>query len=96
MLSPQYQNEFERRFPFIARAGTEFKQEFYSACRYIELPAHASICEEGQQCAQLAMLLEDVHIIHGLGSISTAHSEADLSLVEQAYGRAAERIKASL
>ena len=66
MISPQHQNEFEQRFPFIAQAGSEFTQEFYSACRYVELPAHASICEEGQQCAQLAMLLEGVGRVYKL------------------------------
>ena len=56
------------------------------------------ICDDelSNRVLQLALLLEDVHVIHGLGSISTAHTETDISLVEQAYGRVAKRIKASL
>ncbi len=45
---------------------------------------------------QLALLLKDIHVIHGLGSISTAHSEADFAAVEEAYGRVARRISSSL
>jgi CRP/FNR family transcriptional regulator len=60
MLSPQHKNEFEQLFPFMSGAGADFVRDFYAACRYIELPAGAAICEEGQQCAQLAMLLDGV------------------------------------
>lgn len=66
MLTPQQQDEFERLFPFVAQAGVEFKRDFYAACRYVELPADTSICEEGQQCAQLAMLLDGVGRVYKL------------------------------
>lgn len=66
MITPPQQTEFEQLFPFVTQAGTEFTRDFYAACRYIELPAHASICEEGQQCAQLAMLLEGVGRVYKL------------------------------
>ncbi len=45
---------------------------------------------------QLALLLEDVHVIRGLGSVSTAHGEQDIPAVQEAYRRVARRIKASL
>lgn len=45
---------------------------------------------------QLALLLEDVHVMHGLGSISTAHSTADIERLGEACRRAAQRIKAYL
>lgn len=66
MLTPQQQDEFESQFPFMVQAGDEFRRDFYAACRYVELPAEASICEEGQQCAQLALLLEGVGRVYKL------------------------------
>lgn len=66
MLAPEHRNEFERLFPFMAQAEAGFKRDFYAACRYVELPAEASICEEGEQCAQLAMLLDGVGRVYKL------------------------------
>lgn len=66
MLSPEHRDEFERLFPFVAQAGADFKRDFYAACRYLELPAEASICDEGQQCAQLALLLDGVGRVYKL------------------------------
>ncbi len=40
---------------------------------------------------QLALLLEDVHVIHGHGALSTAHTEADLDILEQACRQVARR-----
>jgi len=60
------------------------------------LNPHVCDVQLSNRVLQLALLLEDIHVIHGLGSICTAHSESDLARVEAAYGRAAERIKASL
>lgn len=42
---------------------------------------------------RLAMLLEDVHIIHGLGTTVAAHTESDLQRLGEAYRAAAKRIK---
>lgn len=66
MLSPQQKNDFEQLFPFIREASADFVREFYAACRYLELPAGVSICEEGQQCTQLAMLLDGVGRVYKL------------------------------
>jgi len=67
-------------------------------CKGPEETLNPHVCDVqlSNRVLQLALLLEDIHVIHGLGSICTAHSEADLAVVEAAYGRAAERIKASL
>jgi glutamate-1-semialdehyde 2,1-aminomutase len=46
-----------------------------------------------EQGLKLALLLEDVYAVHGLGALSTAHSEQDLEHLYAACGRAAERIK---
>ena len=60
------------------------------------LNPHVCDVQLSNRILQLALLLEDIHVIHGLGSICTAHSEADIAVVEEAYGRAARRIRASL
>jgi glutamate-1-semialdehyde 2,1-aminomutase len=46
-----------------------------------------------EKVIKLAMLLEDVHIVHGLGGISAAHTEADIHRLCAAFERAIERIK---
>jgi glutamate-1-semialdehyde 2,1-aminomutase len=40
-----------------------------------------------------AFLLEDVHLLHGHGAVSTAHTDADAAKLEQACGNVARRIK---
>jgi glutamate-1-semialdehyde 2,1-aminomutase len=44
---------------------------------------------------QLALLLENVHVTHGLGSLSAAHTEADVARLGEACQAAARRIKAA-
>lgn len=50
----------------------------------------------GGEVLQLALLLEDVHVVHGHGAVSTAHTEADIGLLGQACRRVARRFKAHL
>jgi len=68
MLSPLQQSEFEAVFPFMQRAGAEFKKVFYEIAQYAELPAGVSIGDEGQQCSQLAMVLDGVGRVFKLSS----------------------------
>ncbi len=42
---------------------------------------------------QLALLLEDVHVMHGLGALSDAHTETDVEFLGEACRRVAQRIK---
>jgi glutamate-1-semialdehyde 2,1-aminomutase len=42
---------------------------------------------------QLALLLEDVHVVHGLGALATTHTDGDLAELGGAIARAARRIK---
>jgi glutamate-1-semialdehyde 2,1-aminomutase len=42
---------------------------------------------------KLALLLEDVHVMHGLGALSTAHTKQDLEKLYTACQRAAQRLK---
>jgi len=54
-----------------------------------------SVCDIAltEKVLKLALLLEDVHVIHGLGSVTTAHTEADIHYLGEACHRAARRIK---
>jgi glutamate-1-semialdehyde 2,1-aminomutase len=51
------------------------------------------LCEN---VVQLAMLLENVHVVHGLGCTSTAHTEEDIQTLCDAYRRVAKRIKSHI
>jgi glutamate-1-semialdehyde aminotransferase len=48
------------------------------------------LCED---VVQLAMLLENVHVVHGLGSTCTAHTEEDIQFLAEAFRRVAKWIK---
>lgn len=45
---------------------------------------------------QLALLLEDVHIVNAHGAVTTAHTEADIVLLGEACRRVARRVRAYL
>jgi glutamate-1-semialdehyde 2,1-aminomutase len=49
--------------------------------------------ELSDRVLQLALLLEDVHVVHGLGSVSAAHTENDIARLGNACVGAARRIK---
>jgi glutamate-1-semialdehyde 2,1-aminomutase len=57
-----------------------------------------SVCDVtlSQKVLDLALLLEDVFVLHSHGGVSTAHTEADIDLLGQACRRVARRIKAYL
>ena len=42
---------------------------------------------------KLALLLQDVYAVHGLGSLSAAHTQQDLDKLYAACERAAQRVK---
>jgi hypothetical protein len=42
---------------------------------------------------QLALLLEDAHVVHGGGSACAAHTAADIALFEEKAHRAARRLR---
>lgn len=45
---------------------------------------------------QLALLLEDVHMMHAHGAVSTAHTEADMAFLEAACRTTARRLSKSM
>jgi glutamate-1-semialdehyde 2,1-aminomutase len=46
-----------------------------------------------EKVLQLAMLLEDVHVVHGLGANALAHTSEDIQRLCAAYRKAIQRIK---
>jgi len=83
-------------------SGSLFQIHFpYQEGRQIERPEDAldpAVCDVAlaNHVLPLAMLLEDVHVVHGGGALSTAHSDADVTRLGEAFARAAERVKAYL
>jgi glutamate-1-semialdehyde 2,1-aminomutase len=47
----------------------------------------------GEKLLRLALLLEDVHVVHGVGALSLAHDDSDLAFLEAALHRAAGRMR---
>ena len=68
MISAVQQAEFETAFPFIKQAKPDFIEMFYAAVEYMELPAGVSICDEGQHCSHLALVLDGVGRVYKLSS----------------------------
>jgi len=49
-----------------------------------------------ERVVKLALLLDDIHITHGLGSLTLAHTEEHIDQLAEACGRAARQIRAYL
>jgi len=49
-----------------------------------------------QEILQLALLIEDVYLVHGHGAVSTTHTEADMDVLNRACHQVARRIKGYL
>jgi glutamate-1-semialdehyde 2,1-aminomutase len=63
-------------------------------CRLPEQTRNPEVCDVAlsDSVLQLALLLEDVHVVHGLGSVSLAHTEGDIERLGEACRKAARRI----
>lgn len=48
-----------------------------------------------EKVMKLALLIDDIHIVHGLGVLTTAHSEMDIAKLCEGYHKAIRLIKAS-
>jgi len=66
MISPTRQSEFKQLFPFINRCNPAFTETFFAQAQYVELPAGAPICDEGQICAHLALVIEGIGRVYKL------------------------------
>jgi glutamate-1-semialdehyde 2,1-aminomutase len=73
----------------------------YKRGRAMESPADVhdpAACDDflTEHVLRLALLLENVHTMHGLGALSVEHTEKDLAFLEEAVRRAARRISGSI
>jgi len=50
----------------------------------------------GDKALQVALLLENVYVVHGLGALSTAHAAEDIAILGEACRQVARRFKAYL
>ncbi len=81
--------------PGSSMGAVHFPLDPSTACDTPEQTRNPEVCdvELSDTVLQLALLLEDVHVMHGLGSVSAAHTEADIERLAEATGRAARRIR---
>jgi len=75
-------------FPHREDARLERPEELFD-------PAVCDV-ELSENVLQLALLLENVYLVHGHGAVSTAHTDADIARLAEAARRAAHRIKERL
>jgi CRP/FNR family transcriptional regulator len=59
-MNAALRQQFAACFPFIEQASAGFVEEFFGHAREALLEADTPICDEGQQCAHLALVLEGV------------------------------------
>jgi glutamate-1-semialdehyde 2,1-aminomutase len=80
--------------PGSSMAAVHFPLSDASPCDTPEQTRNPDVCdvELSDTVLQLALLLEDTFVMHGLGSVSAAHSEADIARLGEACERTARRI----
>jgi glutamate-1-semialdehyde 2,1-aminomutase len=76
---------FMLHFPYKENAQLDCPSDWYDP----------SVCDItlSHQVLDLALLLEDVFVLHSHGGVSTTHTEADIDYLGEAYRRVARRIK---
>ena len=84
--------------PAGSMAAVHFPYTPETTCATPDETRNPSVCDVAlsDTVLQLALLCEDVFVMHGLGSVSAAHTEADIARLGEACARAARRIAASL
>jgi glutamate-1-semialdehyde 2,1-aminomutase len=76
---------FMFHFPYAEDAQLKTPEDWFNP----------SVCDVilSHQVMDLALLLEDVFVLHSHGGVSTAHAESDIELLGEACRRVARRIK---
>jgi len=84
--------------PGSSMGAVSFPRDEATGCCSPEQIRNPELCdvELSDTVLQLALLLEDVHVVHGLGSISAAHTDEDIALLAEACRRVAGRIRPHL
>jgi glutamate-1-semialdehyde 2,1-aminomutase len=80
--------------PASSLASLHFPFDPATPCDSPEQTRNPDVCdvELSDTVLQLALLLEDVFVMHGLGAVSAAHTQADIDRLAEACRRAARRI----
>jgi glutamate-1-semialdehyde aminotransferase len=80
--------------PDSSMAAVHFPYDATTACDAPEQTRNPDVCdvELSDTVLQLALLLEDVFVMHGLGSVSAAHTEEDIARLGEACRSAGRRI----
>jgi len=75
-------------FPYREDAGFDKPEQLFDP----------SLCdvELAKNVLQLALLLENVYLVHGHGAVSAEHTDEDMTIFENACRRAARRIRSAL
>jgi glutamate-1-semialdehyde 2,1-aminomutase len=83
--------------PASSLTAVQFPYDPAVACDSPDQTRNPDVCdvELADTVLQLALLLEDVFVMHGLGAVSAEHTEADVGRLAEACRRAAKRIKAA-
>ena len=82
--------------PSSSLGALQFPYDPSTPCDSPEQTRNPQVCdvELADTVLQLALLLEDVFVMHGLGAISAAHTDDDIGRLAEACRRAAKRIRA--
>ena len=80
--------------PASSLSSVQFPYDPATACDSPDQTRNPDVCdvELADTVLQLALLMEDVFVMHGMGAISAAHSENDIDRLAEACERAAKRI----
>ncbi|HUI70654.1 MAG TPA: aminotransferase class III-fold pyridoxal phosphate-dependent enzyme, partial [Spirochaetia bacterium] len=80
--------------PDSSLASVHFPYDEGCSCDTPEQTRNPDVCDVvlSDTVLQLALLLEDVFVMHGLGSLSMAHTHKDISRLGDACRKAAQRI----
>jgi len=80
--------------PASSLASVQFPYDPSTPCDTPDQTRNPDICdvELADVVLQLALLLEDVFVMHGLGAISAAHTDGDIGRLAEACERTAKRL----
>jgi glutamate-1-semialdehyde 2,1-aminomutase len=80
--------------PASSMAAVHFPYDPAAPCDTPDQTRNPDVCdvELSDKVLQLALLLEDVFVMHGLGAVSMAHTDDDIARLGDACARAAKRI----
>jgi len=93
-IAAQCSGDGNDAIPGSSMSAVHFPYEPGTICTSPEQTRNPDVCdvELADTVVQLALLLDDVFVMHGLGAVSAAHTEKDIERLGDACARAARRI----